>query len=31
VGTTVVTANNARAFGRDLARALRSYLENSTK
>jgi hypothetical protein len=31
VGTTVVTADNARAFGRDLARALRRYLENSTK
>jgi hypothetical protein len=31
VGTTVVTADNARAFGHDLARALRRYLENSTK
>ncbi len=31
VGTTVVTADNARAFGRDLARALRLYLENSVK
>ncbi|MCP4608103.1 MAG: peptidase M14 [Planctomycetes bacterium] len=31
VGTTVVTADNARAFGCDLARALRRYLENSTK
>ena len=31
VGTTVVTADNARAFGRDLARALRRYLENSKK
>jgi hypothetical protein len=31
VGTTVVTADNARAFGRDLARALRRYLENSSK
>jgi hypothetical protein len=31
VGTTVVIADNARAFGRDLARALRRYLENSAK
>ncbi len=31
VGTTVVTADNARAFGHDLSRALRRYLENSTK
>ncbi|MCP4257525.1 MAG: peptidase M14 [Planctomycetes bacterium] len=31
VGKTVVTADNASAFGRDLARALRRYLENSTK
>jgi hypothetical protein len=31
VGMTVVTADNARAFGRDLALALRNYLENSTK
>ena len=31
VGTTVVTADNARAFGHDLARAVRRYLENSTK
>ncbi len=31
VGTTVVTADNARAFGHDMARALRCYLENSTK
>jgi hypothetical protein len=31
VGTTVVTDDNARAFGRDLARALRRYLEHSTK
>ncbi len=31
VGTTVVTADNARTFGCDLARALRRYLENSTK
>ena len=31
VGTTVVTADNARAFGRDLARALRRYLEDSSK
>ena len=30
VGTTVVTADDARAFGHDLARALRGYLENST-
>jgi hypothetical protein len=28
VGTVLVTAENARAFGRDLARALRRYLEN---
>jgi hypothetical protein len=27
-GTTVVTADNARAFGRDLAQALRRYLED---
>jgi len=27
----VVTADNARAFGRDLAGALRNYLENSDK
>ena len=31
VGTTVVTADNARAFGHDLARALQRYFENSTK
>jgi hypothetical protein len=31
VGTTVVTADNARTFGHDLARALRRYLENSTQ
>ncbi|MHC4537477.1 MAG: M14 family zinc carboxypeptidase [Planctomycetota bacterium] len=31
VGTTVVTADNARAFGHDLAPALRLYLEHSTK
>lgn len=31
VGTTVVTADNARAFGHDLARALRRYLKNSNK
>ena len=31
VGTTVVTADNARAFGGDLARALRRYLENYAK
>jgi hypothetical protein len=31
VGTTVVTADNARDFGRDLARALLHYLENSAK
>jgi len=31
VGTTVVTADNARAFGRYLARALQRYLDNSTK
>ena len=31
VGTIVVTADNARAFGHDLARALRRYLENSTQ
>lgn len=31
VGTTVVTVDNARAFGRDLAHALRRYLENSTE
>lgn len=31
VGTTVVTVDNARAFGRDLALALRHYLENSSK
>ena len=31
VGTTVVTADNARAFGCDLARALRRYLEHSAK
>ena len=29
VGTVIVTAENARAFGRDLARALRRYLESS--
>ena len=29
VGTTIVTADNARAFGHDLARALQRYLENS--
>ncbi len=29
VGAAVVTAENARAFGRDLALALRQYLENS--
>ncbi len=29
VGATVVTADNARAFGRDMARALRQYLERS--
>jgi predicted deacylase len=29
VGTVTVTAENARAFGRDLARALRFYLQNS--
>ncbi len=28
VGTAVVTTDNARAFGHDLARALRRYLEN---
>ncbi|MDT8301742.1 MAG: M14 family zinc carboxypeptidase [Sedimentisphaerales bacterium] len=31
VETTIVTADNARAFGHDLARALRCYLENSTE
>ena len=31
VGAAVVTADNARAFGRDLAGALRNYLENSDK
>jgi len=31
VGTTVVTADKARDFGRDLAHALRLYLENSVK
>jgi hypothetical protein len=31
VGTTVVTADNARAFGHDLARAVRLYLENFVK
>ena len=30
VGTTLVTADNARDFGRDLARALRRYLEDSS-
>lgn len=30
VGTSVVTTDNARAFGRDLANALRHYLENTT-
>jgi hypothetical protein len=30
-GETVVTADNARAFGRDLARALRRYLEDSLR
>jgi hypothetical protein len=30
-GTTTVTTDNARAFGRDLAIALRRYLENSTE
>ena len=29
VGAVLVTAENARTFGRDLARALRRYLENS--
>jgi hypothetical protein len=29
VGAALVTAENARAFGRDLARALRRYLESS--
>ncbi len=31
VGTIIVTADKARAFGNDLANALRRYLENSTK
>jgi len=31
MGTSVVTAENARAFGRDLAVALRHYLEDSSK
>jgi len=31
VGTTVVTADNARAFGHDLAKALQRYLAHSTK
>ncbi len=31
VDTTVVTADNARAFGRDVARALRLYLENGNR
>jgi hypothetical protein len=30
VGTTTVTADNARAFGADIARALHQYLESST-
>jgi hypothetical protein len=30
-GTTIVTTDNARAFGRDLAIALWRYLENSTE
>jgi hypothetical protein len=31
VGEVIMTADNARAFGRDLAGALRYYLENSDK
>ena len=31
VGTTVVTADNARAFGRDVAKALRQYLEDGPR
>ena len=31
VDTTVVTADKARAFGRDVARALRQYLENGNR
>ena len=31
VGTTVVTADKARAFGRDVAQALRQYLENGNR
>ncbi len=31
VGAAVVTADNARAFGRDLARAIRRYLESGDK
>jgi hypothetical protein len=31
VGTTVVTADSARAFGRDLARTVRRYLESSAE
>jgi len=30
-GTTVVTADGARAFGRDVARAIRQYLESSNR
>ena len=29
VGTVTVTAENARAFGKDLAQALRRYLQDS--
>jgi len=31
VGDTIVTADNARAFGRDLALALQHYLENTSE
>lgn len=31
VGAAVVTADNARVFGRDLARAIRRYLESGGK